>query len=246
VSEDAKVRAAVASPQLLQPRYAVPAGSHAVLKIVPPEDVESDLEADALAFWNGDGAVRLLRHDARRKALLLERLRPGDDLVGLAEEAAIAAAIETGRRLWRDPPAGGPFQSVEELCQGWLRDVGPSQHEFLPRACAVLETIELKHRTLVHGDFQHHNILRSGSGWAAIDPKPAVGEPEYDIATFLWNPIESDPTPDRTARRIAAFAAAGLNPGRMRQWAIVRGTILGLPVRVGQPRPQLTVVRQLL
>jgi streptomycin 6-kinase len=41
--------------------YVAPAGEDAVLKVTPPEDDESDEEADALALWNGDGAVRLLR-----------------------------------------------------------------------------------------------------------------------------------------------------------------------------------------
>src|SRR6266478_2516539 len=65
--------------------YVTPAGPAAVLKIVPPDDQESDHEAAALAFWNGDGAVRPLRHDSSRKALLLERALPGDDLSQLSE-----------------------------------------------------------------------------------------------------------------------------------------------------------------
>ena len=58
--------------------YVAPAGDDAVLKVTPPEDDESDEEADALALWDGDGAVRLLRRDRDRRALLLERARPGE------------------------------------------------------------------------------------------------------------------------------------------------------------------------
>jgi streptomycin 6-kinase len=43
---------------------AVPAGD-VVLKIQFP-DHESEHEAEALRVWDGDGAVRLLEHDARR------------------------------------------------------------------------------------------------------------------------------------------------------------------------------------
>jgi streptomycin 6-kinase len=60
--------------------YVAPAGEDAVLRLVPTGDDEADHEADALALWNGDGAVRLLRHDRSRRALLLERARPGPDL----------------------------------------------------------------------------------------------------------------------------------------------------------------------
>lgn len=226
--------------------YVVPAGPGAVLKIVPPEDVESDYGAAALAFWNGEGAVRLLRHDSSRKAFLLERALPGDDLSELPEAEALTAAIETGRRLWREPPAHAPFPNVLGLCELWLDVVASTEHEFLPYARAALDTMKLNRRTLVHGDFQHHNILRRGTGWAAIDPKPGLGEPEYDIAPFLWDPIGTDPTRERTAERLGAFSAAGLDRDRMRQWAIVRGTILGLPVRAGRARPQLRVVSFLL
>lgn len=46
--------------------YVAPAGEDAVLKVTPPEDDESDEEADALERWSGDGAVRLLRRDHAR------------------------------------------------------------------------------------------------------------------------------------------------------------------------------------
>ena len=53
--------------------FVAPAGENAVLKVTPPDDDESDEEADALAFWAGAGAVRLLRRDPERRALLIER-----------------------------------------------------------------------------------------------------------------------------------------------------------------------------
>src|SRR5262245_66267618 len=46
----------------------------AVLKVQLPHH-ESDHEAAALELWAGDGAVRLLAHDAERHTLLLERCR---------------------------------------------------------------------------------------------------------------------------------------------------------------------------
>src|SRR2546430_8851985 len=57
--------------------YAAPAGVDAVLKIVPSEDDEADHEADALAHWNGGGAVRLLRHHPPRPAILIRGAEPG-------------------------------------------------------------------------------------------------------------------------------------------------------------------------
>src|SRR6478736_1022123 len=65
--------------------YVAPAGDEAVLKVTPPE---ADEEADALELWDGDGAVRLLRRDRGRRALLIERARPGDDISGFPEDEA--------------------------------------------------------------------------------------------------------------------------------------------------------------
>jgi hypothetical protein len=54
----------------------VRATSPAVLKLAWPHH-EATYEADALAFWGGDGAVRLLEWDRDRWAMLLERAEPG-------------------------------------------------------------------------------------------------------------------------------------------------------------------------
>ncbi len=81
--------------------YVAPAGADAVLKVAPAEDDEADTEAAALELWDGDGAVRVLRHDRARRALLLERARPGSDISTLPEHEANAIAVAVGLRLWR-------------------------------------------------------------------------------------------------------------------------------------------------
>jgi len=77
--------------------YVAPAGADAVLKVTPPEDDESDEEADALELWGGDGAVRLLRRDRGRRALLIERARPGDDIRGSPRTRRPASRSPSGR-----------------------------------------------------------------------------------------------------------------------------------------------------
>src|SRR5207302_661015 len=51
----------------------LPDGTEAVLKIHLDEDTESLQEPEALRFWNGEGAVRLIDHDPETKAMLIER-----------------------------------------------------------------------------------------------------------------------------------------------------------------------------
>jgi streptomycin 6-kinase len=221
--------------------FVAAAGEDAVLKVVAPEDNEADHELDALLLWGGDGAVRVLRHDRARKAMLLERARPGHDLTSLPEEQANAVAVEVAQKLWRPVEPGMPFRSIADHVPRWLENVAWTGHELVPVARAVLASLEIRETTLIHGDFHHHNVLRDGERWLAIDAKAMIGEPEFDVPPYLWNP--STPTPEELAGRIAAFAAAGLDPERIRRWAILRGIYQCLPDEHFFP---LEVVRQLL
>ena len=208
--------------------YVAPAGDDAVLKVTPPEDDESDEEADALALWDGDGAVRLLRRDRRRRALLVERARPGHDLADLPDEDATAIAVEVGLRLWR--PAAEPFRWIGDHVPRWMDAVersGEPGSELIPVARELYAALDVGRATLVHGDFHHHNLLAAGDRYLAIDPKPMLGEPEFDVPSFLWNPLSYRMRPEVTERRIAAFAEAGLREDRICAWAVIRGAYLG-------------------
>jgi len=208
--------------------YVAPAGDRVVLKVTPAEDDESDEEADALELWSGDGAVRLLRRDRGRRALLLERARPGTDISKLPEDEATAIAVEVGTRLWR--PAAEPFRWIGDHVPRWLDRAERSDQEgrdLIPLARELYASLDVGRDVLVHGDFHHHNILRSGERHLAIDAKAMLGEPEYDVPSFLRNPIFSTMDIDVTERRLAAFADAGLDQERMRAWAVIRCAFLG-------------------
>jgi len=172
--------------------------------------------------------VRLLRPPWRR-VLLEERARPGNDISAYPEDEATAIAVEVALELWR--PAGAPFRCVADQIPRWLDDAeraGGEGAELLPLARELFASLDPGHTWLVHGDFHHHNILRHGDRHVAIDPKPYLGEREYDVPSFLWNPLSYRMT-DRatTERRIAAFAAAGLDEDRIRAWTVIRASYLG-------------------
>lgn len=229
--------------------FAAPAGDDTVLKITPPEDDEADHDADALVLWNGRGAVRLLRRDRARRAMLIERCVPGHDASTIDDEEAMRVAIVTGRELWRPAP-GGPFRRVVDEMIRWLSALArTSDHPYVDIATTLFASMGARRDVLVHGDFHHHNLLRHADRWLAIDPKPLIAEPEFDVATLLWNPLQRTVTPDITERRIRQLSAAGLDERRIREWAIVRGTQLGLPLRPDEDEAtarQLSVVRWLL
>ena len=208
--------------ELSQFSYVAPTGDDAVLKVAWAGDDESLHEADALELWAGNGAVQLQRADRTRRALLEERAVPGDDISDLSEEQATTIAVDIATRLWRR--AGPPFRPVADEVPRWLAG---SVNSLTPYARELWETFEPGHEWLVHGDFHHHNILRHGSRYVAIDPKPYLSDREYDLFSWLRNPMFYRMTDrEQTERRIAAFVAAGLDDERIRIWAIIRGAIL--------------------
>ena len=80
------------------------AGEDAVLKIALPGRAPEDSEARILIAAGGRGYVRALRHDARRRALLLERLGPQLLDLGLPVDAQIAIVCRTLAEARKTPP----------------------------------------------------------------------------------------------------------------------------------------------
>jgi streptomycin 6-kinase len=202
--------------------YVAPAGP-AVLKVAWEGDNESLNEGDALEIWNGNGAVKLLRRSGR--ALLEERAVPGDDLSTLSDYTANSIAVDLASRLWRR--AGLPFRPVAPEIPRWLDTAEQEGSTLVPLARELLLELNPSAAWLVHGDFHHHNILRHGDRFVAIDPKPYLSDREYDVPPFLWNP-RYNRMEDRSEmeRRIAAFVAAGLDDFRIRAWTVIRGAYL--------------------
>lgn len=97
----------------------LPDSMEAVLKVNFPDE-ESVGEPDALAHWNGDGAVRLLFSDRAQRALLIERCRPGTPLWNVEDDGE-ATRIAAGvlRRLWRPPPGGHRFRLLADEAKRW-------------------------------------------------------------------------------------------------------------------------------
>jgi streptomycin 6-kinase len=203
--------------------YVAPTKDGAVLKVACTSDDEALHEADALELWNGDGAVRLLRRSDQ--ALLEERALPGTDLSGLPDEEATEIAVDLAQRLWR--PASTPFRPVGPEVSRWLDSAATEGSELVPLARELFAEVGGGAEWVVHGDFHHHNILRSGERYVAIDPKPYLADREYDVPSFLWNPVGNHlENGEQTERRIRAFVAIGLDEFRIRAWSVIRGSYL--------------------
>jgi streptomycin 6-kinase len=223
---------------------AVPAtlsdGGQAVLKLNFPEN-ESAGEADALAHWRGEGAVRLLELDRDRNALLVERADPGTSLWEVVDdEEATLIAASVLRRLWcRPPPDGHPFRVLAAEAERWMAELRsawealgrPFEQRLVDAATASAGQLAGSQSNVVvcHQDLQGSNILRAKrEPWLAIDPKPIVGEPAFDVASLLRDRRWSV-DPGTIQRRIDLLAAElGLDRARMQGWGLVHALHWGV------------------
>ena len=208
----------------------LPDGVPAVLKLNFPEP-ESECEAEALACWAGEGAVRLLAEDEERCALLVERCVPGSRLWDEpGEDDAMCVAAGILRRLWRPPPDGHRFRLLGDLAAAWARELAEAPYEqpLVDEAVSFLREAGLAQGegVVLHQDFHGGNVLRATrEPWLAIDPKPLVGEREFDTASLLRDrrpELQADPHPEARIRRRLDFLAAelDLDRERLRGWGI--------------------------
>ena len=167
--------------------------------------------------------------DPARRALLEERAVPGDDISELPEEDATR---DRGRCRLTALAAGGRALSLDRRPRPrWIDDGerdADEGSELIPLARELYAELDVGRETLIHGDFHHHNILRHGERFVAIDSKAMLGDPEYDIPSFLRNPLSFRMIDrDVIERRIGAFVAAGLDDFKIRAWTVIRLSYLG-------------------
>lgn len=203
--------------------FVAPAGEGLVIKVPVEIDDESLHEGDALELWGPEVAVRVIRRAGR--ALLEERCVPGSDLSGLDEKEATGVAVELAGRMWRR--ADAPFRPVGPEVERWLAKAEDRGSTLVGLARELHAQMTPRSEWLVHGDFHHRNILRAGSRYVVIDPKPYLSDREYDVASFLWNPFDNTMADrEKTEARISAFGALGLDEFRIRAWTVIRGAYL--------------------
>lgn len=214
-------------------------GTRAVLKLVCPGE-EEEHEHLALQRWGGDGAVRLLRADPARRALLLERLHQRD-----LRELPVLEACEVVASLYARLHVPAPLQlrTQTSYVASWVEDLaGLPRDSPIPRRLVEqavswgrdLVVDPSSTGTLVHGDLHYGNVLAGDRApWLVIDPKPTSGDPHFDPAPLLWNrweevARESTTTRDAIRRRFHTVVdAAGLEEQRAAAWVVVRMVLNG-------------------
>ncbi|MBT2539342.1 hydroxyurea phosphotransferase [Streptomyces sp. ISL-44] len=205
-------------------------GSAAALKL-QRVDEESAGEPVALRAWGGEGAVRLLEHDAETGTLLLERLDEGRHLSALAEwdsRRAVQVIAELLTRLTAVPAPAG-LRGLGEMAAGMLDDLpqalgrladGRERRLLGQCAAALAEVAGEPGDRLLHWDLHYDNVLAGRrEPWLAIDPKPLSGDPGFELLPAIVNNFRAQ---EVRWRFDLLTEVTGLDRDRARAWTLGR------------------------
>jgi streptomycin 6-kinase len=208
-------------------------GVEAMLKVGFPH-WEAEHEHLALRKWDGRGAVRLLRADPHRYALLLE-LAHQRDLTSVGDLQACEIVAAMYRRL--HIPAGPQFRPLSREVSRWSEELlalpasAPVPHRYVEQAAALGRDLAADpdcDGRLIHTDLHYFNVLAADrEPWLVIDPKPLSGDPHYEVAPLLWNRWDevtgTGDVREAVRRRFHTIVdTAELDEERARDWVIFR------------------------
>lgn len=148
-------------------------------------------EVAALSAFPDAAAVRCLRFDPERGAILLERLEPGVPLEAHwtpetdAESTRILAGLMN--RFPAAPISGVGFPRVLDWLAAIRENPVPMQQEAL-RLIEAIDSDALDVR-LLHGDLHHGNVLSHRGAHAMIDPKGVLGPSAFEAYALFHNPV---------------------------------------------------------
>ncbi|WP_067458032.1 aminoglycoside phosphotransferase family protein [Actinomadura macra] len=219
----------------------------------PPGPGHLAVEAAALEFYGGEGAVRLLAYDDVRGVLLLERAEPGVPLSSLVpekDEEATAAFVSVARGLRRAAPEDSPLPPLERESASFsdhlLEHPGddPLPRFLVERAGRLFDGLcaGAPERVVLHGDLHHDNILSAGrEPWLAIDPHGYIGDSGYEVGALFYNPDIDDRDPallSQVPARIEQVAdGLGMPVDRVVAWAFVKAVLSEVWTVQGGDRP---------
>ncbi|WPY00724.1 Phosphotrasferase family protein [Candidatus Trichorickettsia mobilis] len=190
-------------------------------------------EAAALMALEGFGVVQIFSENTG--LLLLKCAVPGVSLKSYfpeKDDEAINITASVIKRLHKAPiPSTHAFPHIKDWLEALDGDLKiPVQT--LQKAREIRDQLlkTAKPDVLLHGDLHHDNILQNGEDWLVIDPKGVIGEPAYEVAAFIRNPmpelLNQADAPNIIHNRVTRFAEAlELSEHRIIDWCFVQAVL---------------------
>ena len=191
-------------------------------------------EYAALKAFSKSGAAKVLAKEDGM--ILLEQVLPGALLKSYfpqSDQEATHIACDVMKLLHQAPiPESSNFPHVNKYFETLNKDY-EIPTKYLSKARIMFDhLIQTSGKPfLLHGDLHHDNILKNRDSWMVIDPKGIIGEPAYEIPTFIYNPtpemLNTNRANDLIKNRIATFAKLlDLPEIRIINWCFVK-VVLG-------------------
>jgi streptomycin 6-kinase len=237
-------------------------GSKAVIRLALPPDPALDSDTSFVtAAWifgaaGGDAYARLLRHDAGRRALLLERLGLSLRSSGLPLGMQLKVLCELLLRAWQVEP-GIELETADQKSRRLASFIAVTWEE-LGRPCSEAaveialsfaesraEGFDPADSVVVHGDAHPGNALRALTpapdrlpAFKFVDPECFLAEPAYDLGVCMrdWSAelLAGDVMKDGWELCATLAGLSGVSPQPIWEWAFVERVSTGLfAVQVG-------------
>lgn len=187
-------------------------------------------EARCLEMFKTFGAVKLLAYE--KNMLLMEKAQTNNTLKKMFpdnDDDAVKILCQIIKRLQQVKLDNDePFTKLETLLKA-LDKSADIPHDILLKARLLKDSLlKTTHNNfLLHGDLHHDNLLKNGDGYVVIDPKGFVGDPVFEVVTFILNPIQElleQACPRAIIKRRIMICAQSLGfcPRRIADWAYVK------------------------
>ena len=154
-------------------------------------------------------------------ARIADRARAGNDIAELAEDEATRS---------RSPPGSSSGDRPRSRSAGSATTSQVARQSEATSCSARARALRLaRHRP---GDARARRLPppqhpRAGARPASRSTRSRCSASRSTTCrSYLWNPLPTGCAVDLTERRLAAFAAAGLDEERMRNWTVIRGAYL--------------------
>jgi streptomycin 6-kinase len=226
-------------------------GRPCVLKVAMPDEFGADADA---AFQRsvlthqlaaGRACAVLFEHDPAMRAMLMERLGPNCDELGLPLPQLLETVVRTLRTFWQPVAEDCGLPNGPEKA-AWLSDYITTSWEELGQPCPrnVIEraveycdersaSFDPTQAVLVHGDAHGWNTVEAGKGtFKFVDPEGLRSEPAHDLSVPMreYNrPLLDGPT-SRLVRQRAELLAGwcDVDPEAVWQWGFIERVSTGL------------------